>query len=202
MQKKKWKEIKNKKKDCYFCPNCGYLDSNRDAFYGKQSNESNNVNLEKTITKLTDDLKINKDLLNKKEKQLNDLKLELQSKDSMIKSLNSQISEKIIELNNLKNQIKINNDDDLINQINPGEKVITTLIISTDQKVMYPIACKNTTPFIKVEEKLYEEYPEFKETENYYIFNGTKIKRFKTIEENKITKGSKIILCSENAENN
>ena len=45
---------------------------------------------------------------------------------------------------------------------------------------MYPIACKNTTPFIKVEEKLYEEYPEFKETENYYIFNGTKIKRFKT----------------------
>ena len=104
----------------------------------------------------------------------------------MIKSLNSQISEKIIELNNLKNQIKINNDDDLINQINPGEKVITTLIISTDQKVMYPIACKNTTPFIKVEEKLYEEYPEFKETENYYIFNGTKIKRFKTIEENNI----------------
>ena len=67
---------------------------------------------------------------------------------------------------------------------------------------MYPIECKNTTPFIKVEEKLYEEYPEFKETENYYIFNGTKIKRFKTIEENKITKGSKIILCSENAENN
>ena len=120
----------------------------------------------------------------------------------MIKLLNSQISEKINELNNLKNQIKINNDDDLINQINPGEKVITTLIISTDQKVMYPIACKNTTPFIKVEEKLYEEYPEFKETENYYIFNGTKIKRFKTIEENKITKGSKIILCSENAENN
>ena len=160
------------------------------------------MNLEKTITKLTDDLKINKDLLNKKEKQLNDLKLELQSKESMIKSLNSQISEKIIELNNLKNQIKINNDDDLINQINPGEKVISAMIISTDQKVMYPIACKNTTPFIKVEEKLYEEYPEFKETENYYIFNGTKIKRFKTIEENKITKGSKIILCPENAENN
>ena len=41
------------------------------------------MNLEKTITKLTDDLKINKDLLNKKEKQLNDLKLELQSKDNI-----------------------------------------------------------------------------------------------------------------------
>ena len=174
------------------------MDANRDAFYGKQSNESNNANLEKTITKLIDDLKVNKDLLNKKEKQLNDLKLELQSKDNMIKSLNSLISEKISELNNLKNQIKINNDDDLINQINPGEKVITTLIISTDQKVMYPIACKNTTPFIKVEEKLYEEYPEFKETENYFLFSGNKIKRFKTIGENKIKNGMPIMLYSQN----
>ena len=127
---------------------------------------------------------------------------ELQNKDNLIKLLNSQISEKINELNNLKNQIKINNDDDLINQINPGEKVISALIISTDQKVMYPIACKNTTTFVKVEEKLYEEYPEFKETENYFFFNGTKINRFKTIGENRITKGSKIILCSENEENN
>ncbi len=134
--------------------------------------------------------------------EINSLKNTLQNKDNTIQLLNSQISEKVNELNNLKNKININDDGDLVNQINPGEKVITTLIISTDQKVMYPIACKNTTPFIKVEEKLYEEYPEFKETENYYIFNGTKIKRFKTIEENKITKGSKIILCSENAENN
>ena len=81
------------------------MDTNRDAFYGNQSNESNNANLEKTITKLTNDLNINKDLLNKKEKQINDLKLELQSKDNTIKVLNSQISEKIIEFNNLKNQI-------------------------------------------------------------------------------------------------
>ena len=174
------------------------MDTNEDAFYGKQSNESNNVNLEKTITKLTNDLKINKDLLNKKEKQINDLKLELQSKDNTIKVLNSQISEKIIELNNLKNQNNIKNDDDLVNQINPGEKVISAMIISTDQKVMYSIACKNTTPFVKIEEKLYEVYPEYKETENYFLFSGTKIKRFKTIGENKIKSGMPIMLYSQN----
>ena len=174
------------------------MDTNRDAFYGKQSNESNNANIEKNIAKLINDLNINKDLLNKKEKQINDLKLELQSKDNTIKVLNSQISEKIIEFNNLKNQINIKNDDDLVNQINPGEKVISAMIISTDQKVMYSIACKNTTPFVKIEEKLYEVYPEYKETENYFLFSGNKIKRFKTIGENKIKNGIPIMLYSQN----
>ena len=174
------------------------MDTNEDAFYGKQSNESNNANLEKTITKLTNDLKINKDLLNKKEMEINSLKNTLQNKDNMIQLLNSQISEKINELNNLKNKINSNDDGDLVNQINPGEKVISAMIISTDQKVMYSIACKNTTPFVKIEEKLYEVYPEYKETENYFLFSGTKIKRFKTIGENKIKSGMPIMLYSQN----
>ena len=116
----------------------------------------------------------------------------------MIQLLNSQISEKINELNNLKNKININDDGDLVNQINPGEKVISAMIISTDQKVMYSIACKNTTPFVKIEEKLYEVYPEYKETENYFLFSGNKIKRFKTIGENKIKNGMPIMLYSQN----
>ena len=153
--------------------------------------------MEKNILKLTNDLNINKDLLKKREKEINDLKLELQKKENVINLLNSQISEKINELNNLKNQVNLNNDE-LINQLNPGEKVISTLFISTDQKIMYTIACKNTTPFVKLEEKLYEEYPEYKETENYFIYNGAKIKRFKTVEENKIKNGKPIMLYSQN----
>ena len=94
--------------------------------------------------------------------EINSLKYTLQNKDNMIQLLNSQISEKINELNNLKNKININDDGDLVNQINPGEKVISAMIISTDQKVMYSISCKNTTPFVKIEEKLYEEYPDYK----------------------------------------
>ena len=116
--------------------------------------------------------------------EINSLKYTLQNKDNMIQLLNSQISEKINELNNLKNKININDDGDLVNQINPGEKVISAMIISTDQKVMYSIACKNTTPFVKIEEKLYEVYPEYKETENYFLFSWNKIKRFKTISNN------------------
>ena len=152
--------------------------------------------MEKDISKLTNDLNYNKELLNKKMKEINDLKLQLQNKEKSIQLLNNQISNKNIELNNIRN--KINNSDDLINVINPGEKILSTLFISYDQKITYAIPCKNTTPFVRVEEKLYEMYPEYKETENHFIHNGNVIKRFKTIEENIIQSGIPIILKSGN----
>ena len=154
--------------------------------------------MEKNISKLTDDLKYNKDLLNQKMKEINDLKIQLQNKEKTIELLNNQISNKIIELNNMKNKISNNNNDDLINVINPGEKILSALFISTDEKITYAIPCKNTTPFVRVEEKLYEEYPEYKETENHFIQNGNVIKRFKTIEENNIQSGMPIILNTGN----
>ena len=107
--------------------------------------------------------------------------------------LNNQLSNKINELNNIKNNIN-NNYDDLVNNINPGEKVISALFLSSDQKITYAISCKNTTPFVRIEEKLYEEYPEYKETDNYFLHNGSVIKRFKTVEENHIKSGKPIIL--------
>ena len=154
--------------------------------------------MEKDISKLTNDLKYNKDLLAQKMKEINDLKIQLQNKEKTIELLNNQISNKIIELNNLKNKIINNNNDDLINVINPGEKILSAQFISSDQKLIYSIPCKNTTPFVRVEEKLYEEYPEYKETENHFIHNGTVIKRFKTIGENNIKSGKPIILNTEN----
>ena len=93
----------------------------------------------------------------------------------------------------MKNKININ-DDDLVKELLPGEKAIAALFISTDQNVTYSIACKNTTTFVKVEEKLYEEYPQYKETNNYFLHNGSVIKRFKTVEENHIKNGKPIIL--------
>ena len=150
--------------------------------------------MEKNISKLTNDLKYNKDLLAQKMKEINDLKIQLQNKEKTIQLLNNQISNKIIELNNLKNKISNNNNDDLINVINPGEKILSALFISTDQKITYAIPCKNTTPFVRVEEKLYEEYPEYKDSKNNFIHCGTVIKRFKTIGENNIKSGKPIFL--------
>ena len=37
---------------------------------------------------------------------------------------------------------------------------------SSDQKINYPIPCINTDIFAEVEEKLYKEYPEYRNTNN------------------------------------
>ena len=126
-------------------------------------------------------------------KEIENLKIRLINKEKTIESLNTQLSYKINELNNIKNRVN-NNNDDLLNVINPGEKIIAALFISSDQKIQYAISCKNTTPFVRIEEKLYEEYPEYKETDNYFLHNGSIIKRFKTVEENHIQNGKAIIL--------
>ncbi len=130
-------------------------------------------------------------------KEINDLNIQLKNKDNNIISLNNQLSNKINELNNIKNRVN-NNNDDLVNFINPGEKTIAVLFISSDEKIQYVISCKNTTPFIRIEEKLYEEYPEYKETDNIFLHGGTVIKRFKTVQENHIKSGKAIILHTNN----
>ena len=131
-------------------------------------------------------------------KEINDLKIQLKNKEKTIELLNTQLSNKINELNNMKNRVNNNNDDSLVNYINPGEKSIAALFISSDQKIQYAISCKNTTPFVRIEEKLYEEYPEYKETDNYFLHGGAIIKRFKTVEENHIKSGKAIILNTNN----
>ena len=44
------------------------------------------------------------------------------------------------------------------------------------------------------EEKLYDEYPEFKEVNTYFTVNGRLIKRFKSMLENNIRDNDKILL--------
>ena len=41
---------------------------------------------------------------------------------------------------------------------------------------------------------LYEKYPKYKDTENYFLVNGKKLNRNRTLEENNIKNNDKIIL--------
>ena len=56
----------------------------------------------------------------------------------------------------------------------------------------YAVVCKNTDLFIRLEEKLYDEYPDFKNYETYFEVKTKRIKRFKTLDENKIKNGDVI----------
>ena len=50
---------------------------------------------------------------------------------------------------------------------------------------------------MRQEEQLYEHYPEYKETNNYFTCNGILIKRFKSLIDNKIKNSDKILLNNE-----
>ena len=73
-----------------------------------------------------------------------------------------------------------------------GETILSVIFISTDQKIHHSIIFKNTDKFSEVESRLYKIYPEYLESENYFLAKGKRINRFKTLEENGI-KNSDII---------
>jgi len=50
----------------------------------------------------------------------------------------------------------------------------------------FNLICKNTDLFITLEERLYKEFPKFKNYDTYFQVNTRKIKRFKTLDENGI----------------
>ena len=110
--------------------------------------------------------------------------------EKKIEELNNQIKKKNNEINILKNKC----NDDEFKEILPGEKIISVLFTSSDYKINYSLPCIDSTLFVKMEEKLYEEFPEYKETDNYFLVSGNKVKRFKTIKENNIKNGTPVLL--------
>ena len=68
----------------------------------------------------------------------------------------------------------------------PEEKLLTIKFISIDQTINFITVAKNTDNFAKLENFLYEKYPKYKETENYFLVNGKKLNKHKTLDENKI----------------
>jgi hypothetical protein len=79
-------------------------------------------------------------------------------------------------------------------QLEDGEKLISVIFISSDQKVHYSMICKNTTKFSIIEGKLYEEYKNYEELETYFTVNGKRINRHKSLDDNQIKNNDIIML--------
>ena len=171
---------------------------------GKNSqNTSVNINLyEKEIKEL-------KEKLNKANKIIEKQTLEIQELNNQINKLRNIDNNN--QINNLKNEINIKNNQ--INELkqkleninlnnNENNKKIqiykdevkVVSFITTDHSLFYAVSCSGNDTFAEAEEKLYKEYPEYRETNNTFLANGKEILRFKTINENKIGTGKPIIL--------
>ena len=116
-------------------------------------------------------------------------------KDEIIlkeKQQNSILSQKLKELenlskNNFQNKMELENEIKLFRKycnFSEGEKLISIKFISGVQHINYLIITKNTEKFIKLEYILYEKYPKYMETVNYFLSGGNKINRNKTLEQN------------------
>ena len=123
---------------------------------------------------------------NNLKENINKLNLEILNLNDKIKLLENNLAQKNIEVQN-----NISEDNNKINDEvtkNEDEKIFTINILSQEKhcNVNHKYVCKNTDLFVKLEEKVYEDFPLFKDYETYFEVDSKKIKRFKTLDDNNI----------------
>ena len=158
----------------------------------KQLSNSNEINnLKNELTKA-------KKIIEQQKLTINDLQNKLNNNTTIINNLNNTINnyqniinQKEVELNKFRAQL--NNNINIQKNVN-FDDIMCVNFISSDQNVHYAASCLKTNTFAEIEEKLYKQYPQYRETNNSFIANGAQVLRFKTIEENKIGNGLPVTL--------
>ena len=176
-------------------------------FIEKNNSGKNSQNTGVNINLYEKEIKELKEKLNKANKIIEKQTLEIQELNNQINKLRNIDNNN--QINNLKNEINIKNNQinelkqklENINLNNNGineqinkKDIKVVSFITTDQSLFYAIPCSGNDTFAEIEEKLYKEYSEYRETNNTFLANGKEILRFKTINENKIGTGKPIIL--------
>ena len=158
--------------------------------------------LNKTKKNLIKTLGIN--LKNLKDKY-NDIystkEVELNQKCKEILKLNININEKEIYYNKI-NEENINLKREISRfpfSLSENEYIILLIIITKDEKVMFPLICKNTDNINKLKEIFFKEFPEYSQSKGiFYKRNKNNLlKSDKTLEECNIKSNDIIIFESE-----
>ncbi len=150
----------------------------------KKENEdlkNNNIILNKENINLKKELTIKNQNINNYMDELTNLKQNIGLKVNQITILNNEISNLRLNANNDDIRIRLND-------------IVTVTFKSIDQKVDIAFSVPKTDLFVKLEEKLYIQYPDFRDSNNYFTINGRMIKRFRTIQENQLNNFDKILL--------
>ena len=160
---------------------------------------NNNIQITNSneINNLRNELSKAKKIIEQQKLTINDLQNKLNNNTTIINNLNNTINnyqniinQKELELNNLRSHLGNNN----IRKNVDFDDIMCINFISSDQNVHYAASCLKTNTFAEIEEKLYKQYPQYRETNNNFIANGTQVLRFKTIAENKIGNGLPVTL--------
>ena len=182
-----------------FIPSNNILINNQYNFQAQIINYQNQINeLQK---QLYDERNKNNYLYNENENLrniINNLNNENQLLKNEIKSLENKLASK----SNVPQNIA--QDDYTIKSMKPGDKILSVNFNSMGNNDIghYSLICKNTDLFIKLEERLYNDFPQFKNYETYFEINTRRIKRFKTIAENNIKNNDLINIFIVDNQNN
>ncbi len=151
----------------------------KNKYESKINEMKNQLNTEKD-----NNLRLIKENDNLKEK-INNLNNQINILSDKIKLLENNLTEKNLETQKSISQNNLN-DKYEITSINPGEKIMSVNFVSMGIQGInnYSLVCKNTDCFVKLEERLYEDFPKFKEYEKYFEVKTRRIKRFKTLKDN------------------
>ena len=175
-------------------------------------------NLEENINLLNKQLLEKTNKINTLSKENSELKQKIMELNLLINKKDKEHSllrNKINELNSkINNQIDPNNSNnhnkmlELYEKIEilqeklkrfpfileKNEKLMSIIFSSVDQKIHFSIICKNTDTINKLEAELYREYPQFSETDNYFMCKGKVLNKFHPFESDNIKNGDVIIV--------
>ena len=154
---------------------------------------NSNINQNAEINNLRNELSKANKIIEQQKLKINELQNQLNNYNTTINNYINIINQKDLELNNLKLQLNNNINTNIPNKVYTNEMLCVNFI-SSDKKVQFAIPCIKSNTFAEVEEKLYQRYPEYRETNNNFLANGTNVLRFKTIAENNIGNGLLVTL--------
>ena len=109
--------------------------------------------------------------------------------EKLLEEKNKEINDYIFKLNNSSN------NEQLIS-VKTGDKIIAVLFMTQGSQDIfnYTMACKTSDLFVRLEERLYHDFPKYRNYETFFMVNTRRIFRFKTLEENKIKNNNIISL--------
>ena len=155
------------------------------------SNNNNEIdNLKNELIKAKKIIEQQKLTINELQNKLNNCNNTINNLNNDINNYKNIISKKELELNNIQSQLNNNipkNKYDF-------DDIMCVNFITSDKNVLFAAKCLKTNTFAEIEEKLYKQYPQYRETNNNFLANGTQVLRFKTIAENKIGNGLPVTL--------
>jgi len=124
----------------------------------------------------------NQNILNEEENKYDFLVKKVNKLENDLKTYSNKIIELLEKLNSNNQNEEIPNN------------LISVIFQSLSKNLQCSIICKETDVFVNIESALYKKYPEYLESEQYFVANGKKINKFKTLKENGISDSSVILL--------